>query len=81
MYDISLNDKELLKIYFVLAFENPEPKRTTFFIFMKRGYFQTPKLLLLSQQRRSKDLFEIFSIVRLFLFPYSLTDITSSYNK
>ena len=36
----SLNDKQLLKISFVLALDNPGPKRTHFFVFMKRGYFQ-----------------------------------------
>ena len=63
----SLNDKRLLKIYFVLALDNPEPKRTPFFVFMKKRYFQTRKVLLLSQKKRPKDLFEMFSIVRLLL--------------
>ena len=40
---------------------------------MKRGYFQTPKILLLNQQTRPKDLFEMFSIVRLLEFTSELT--------
>ena len=56
----------------VLALDNPELKRTPFFVFMKRGYCQTPNFLLLSQQARPKDLFEIFSIVRVLLFTSEL---------
>ena len=53
-----LNDKRLLKMSFVLALDNPELKRTPFFIFLKRGFFQTQKLLLLSQETSPKILFE-----------------------
>ena len=57
---ISLNDKRLLKIYFVLALNNLKPKRTPFFLFIKKGYFQKQKFLLLSQQTRPKDLLKYF---------------------
>ena len=70
----SLNDKRLLKIYFVLALDNPyKPKRTRLFVFKKRGYFQTRKFLLLRQQIRPKDFFEIFPIVHLLVFTSELT--------
>ena len=63
-----LNDKQLLKISFVLALDNPELTRTPFFVFIKRGYFQTRKFLLLSRQTSPKDLFEIFLLfVHLYL--------------
>ena len=58
--------------FVVLAFDNPEPKRTPCFVFMKRGYCQTLTFLLLSQQTRSKVLFEIFSIVRQLVFTSEL---------
>ena len=66
------NDKRLSQISFVPALDNPKPKRTPFFVFMKRGYFQTRKFLLLSQKTRSKVLFEIFSIVCLLVFTLEL---------
>ena len=45
----SLNDKRLSNISFLLALNNPRPKRTCFFTFMKTAYFQAQKFLLLSQ--------------------------------
>ena len=69
----SLNDKQLLKTSFVLALNSPEPKQTSFFVFMKTGYFQTRKFLLISQETCPKDLFEIFSFVRLLVFAPELT--------
>ena len=71
MYDIFLERKTAIS--FVLALDNPEPKRTSFLAFMKRGYFQTQKFLLLSQETWPKDLFEIFSFVRLLVFAPELT--------
>ena len=63
----SLNDKRLLKIYFVLALDNPEPKRTPFFVFMKKRYFQTRKVLLLSQKKDQKIYLKCFLLCVYFL--------------
>ena len=64
----SLNDKWLLKISFALVLDDAELKRIIFFVFMKRGYFQTQKIFLLSQPTRPKYFFEMLSIVSLLVF-------------
>ena len=69
----SLNDKQLLKISFVLALTNPEPKQTPFSVFMKRGYFLSWKFVLLSHQTRPRNLDEIFPIECLLVFTSELT--------
>ena len=58
--------------FFCFTLDNLEPKQTPFSIFMKRIYFQTRKFLLSSQQTGPKDLFEMFSIVRVVVFTSEL---------
>ena len=50
-----LNDKRLLKISFVLALDDPKPKRTPFFcLYRRKRLFSNPKIFVIKSTNKTR---------------------------